>query len=176
VAQHERADVRHNGGATYKKCGGASPVQCMVSILGGTRLSAQNRRAIHDLLKDHGYAEDDFGYFSTVEDRFVIIYMSDEPEKEYYWIHDAPDVMWFVPLTEIIVRSERNATSHNETYRIAKEIAAIIMDCIIYDHQIGVVYDPDGNPYAHSITEGCTADYGTGIKTLSRKDNERGTR
>jgi hypothetical protein len=148
-------------------------MHCMVSILGGTRLSSKDRHAIHAFLTNNGYAGDDFGYYSTAEDGFVTLYVIAEPEKEYYWVHDAPEVIWFAPLTEIIVRSERNMESHNECYRIAKEIAVIIMDCIIYDHQIGVVYDPDGNPYAHSVVDGHANEYGAGINVLSQEADKR---
>ena len=139
----------------------------ILSILQHSKITDRDKKSVHSFLLDHGFRGDEYGYYSAREDIFIDILIISEPENESYWIDNPPEAIWYTPLTEIVLQSDRNDKSHRECYHTALELAKIIMDCIIYDHQIGVVYDPQGKPYPHTLSGERPEEYGAGISEVN---------
>lgn len=65
-------------------------------------------------------------------------------------------------MTDIGLESRYTRESHEMNYRVAKELAKIVGG-VIYDNQVGVVYDSDGKPFAHCKTGDRFDKYGSGV-------------
>ena len=119
-------------------------------------------QAIKRLLYEAGYAEDDFGFTGSTNNLDVDISVHTKFELDDYWGEEEFDAIGFTPKSEINIASRHTKESLLESYRIAKSLAKVV-DGLIYDHQVCVIYDSSGKPRGHNRTDGSYEAFGAGV-------------
>jgi len=138
-----------------------------LSVLVDKKLSEEQLKSVHDFLRANGFCKDRYGYLSDVDNISLDVYPDSDPEKDDFWTEDPPSVVRFVPKTDIGLESRHNRESHEMNYRLAKELAKIAGG-VIYDNQVGMVYDSDGKPLDHCKTGDRFDEYGSGMDLFMR--------
>ena len=133
-----------------------------LSVIIDKKITDEQMNSFIDFLQAHRFRQDAYGYVCEEDNLSINIYIVTEPEKDDFWTDGPPKVVWFTPLFEIALESMHNRESHEINYRLARELAKIL-DGFIYDNQVGVVYDSDGQPYDHYETGKSFEKYGAGI-------------
>jgi hypothetical protein len=113
-------------------------------------------------LHTNGFYKDRYGYEPVSETIYLSIYIDRKPEKDDFWSDGPPEAVWFTPLAEIYLESRHNRKSHKLSYHLAKKLAKVI-EVVIYDHQVDVVYAPSRKPCDHFKTGEKLEKYGAGI-------------
>jgi hypothetical protein len=124
-------------------------------------------KSVIDFLQTSGFYKDEYAYRAASDTIALAIYINMEPEKEDFWTDGPPEVVWFTPLTQIALESRHTRESHEMSYRMARELAKLLGG-VIYDNQIGVVYDSDGTPFDHCRTGDQFDKYGSGMDLFTR--------
>ncbi len=133
-----------------------------LSVLIDKKLTEQQMQSVCDFLKANGFCKDRHGYHAEADNIALDVYPDSDPEKDEFWTEDPPSVIWFAPKTDIGLESRHNRESHEMSYRVAKELAKIIGG-VIYDNQVGVVYDSEGRSIKHCKAGNRFDEYGSGI-------------
>jgi hypothetical protein len=151
---------------SHRKCGGE--VSMNVSVLMTRKINDSLHESVHEHLMAKGFERDDHGYHCTTEGITIEIHIETEPEKDTYWIYGPVEVLWFIPETEIVLEAKYTEESYKTAYQLAKQVADIVRG-VIYDHQVGVAYSSEGEPFETSGPREQLAEYGTGMKILQEK-------
>lgn len=138
-----------------------------LSVLIDKKPTEEQMQAVYDFLQANGFCKDEYGYRSEAENISLDVYPESDPEKDDFWIEDPPCVVWFSPKTDICLESRHNRASHEMNYRLAKELARIVGG-VIYDNQVGIVYDADGKPFDHCKKSDRFEEYGSGMDLFMR--------
>jgi hypothetical protein len=133
-----------------------------LSVITDKKITDERMKSVIEFLLANRFRQDEYGYLSEKDNLFISLYIDMEPEKDEFWTDEPPKVVWFTPLFEIALESRHNRESHETSYRIARELAKLL-DGFIYDNQVGVVYDLDGQPCDHHGTGERFEKYGAGI-------------
>lgn len=138
-----------------------------LSVLVDKKLTEQQMQSVCDFLQANGFCRDRYGYHAEADNIALDVYPDSNPEKDDFWTEDPPSVVWFAPKTDIGLESRHNRESHEMNYRIAKELAKIIGG-VIYDNQVGMMYDSDGIPFDNCKTGDRFDEYGSGMGLFIR--------
>jgi hypothetical protein len=138
-----------------------------LSVLVDKKLTEQQMQSVYDFLQANGFCKDRYGYHATADNIALNVYPDSDPENNDFWTEDPPSVVWFAPKTDIGLESRHNRESHEMNYRLAKELAKIVGG-VIYDNQVGMVYDADGKPFDHCKTGDRFDEYGAGMDLFMR--------
>jgi len=138
-----------------------------LSVLVDKKLTELQLKSVCDFLQANGFCKDEYGYRSEVDNISLDVYPDSDPEKDDFWTEDPPSVVWFSPKTDICLESRHNCESHEMNYRLAKELAKIVGG-VVYDNQVGMVYDSDGKPFDHCKTGDRYDEYGSGMGLFMR--------
>ena len=138
-----------------------------LSVLSDKRLSGAQLTSVCDFLLANGFRKGEYGYHAEADNISVDVYTDSDTETDEFWTDDPPDVVRFFPMTDIGLESRHNRESHEMNYRLAKELAGIIGG-VIYDNQVGMVYDSDGKPLEYCRTGGRYDEYGSGAGLFLR--------
>ena len=133
-----------------------------LSVITDKKISDQLVKSVNDFLQASGFCKDEYGYYAASDTISVNLYVDMEPEIDEFWTDDPPGAVWFMPLFQIALEARHNIESHETSYRLAGELANLL-DGFVYDNQVGVVYDSDGQPYYHYGTGRKFEKYGAGI-------------
>lgn len=133
-----------------------------ISVITDRKITEERMKTVIGFLLANQFRQDEYGYHSIKENIYINIYISSEPEKDEFWTDGPPTVVWFTPQFEIALESLHTRESHETSYRIAKELAALL-DAFIYDNQVGVVYNSDGKPCDYYRTGKVYEKYGAGM-------------
>jgi len=126
------------------------------------KISKRLLGSINTFLTVHGFYKDEYGYCHGEDDISLDVYTNMEPEKDDYWDDDGLiDAIGFVPMTEISLESRHSIESHQSNYHFAKKLAKLV-DGVIYDPQVGVMYDYEGKPYSCYRKDDKLEEYGAG--------------
>jgi len=133
-----------------------------LSVLVDKKLTEPQMQSVHDFLNANGFYKDQCGYRSSAVDIFLDVYPESDPERDDFWTVDLPRVVPFFPKTDIGLESRHNRVSHEMNYRIAKQLAEVVSG-VIYNDQLGKVYDSSGMPLEHCRESNHFDEYGAGI-------------
>ena len=141
-------------------------------VLMPNRISKPLLKSVNDFLLVRGFYKDKYCYVSEATN--IEVYVTKKPEKEDYWDDEGlAEAVGFMPMTELVLESRHTLESHRASYILAMLLAKLV-DGVIYDPQVAVMYDPDGKPYAHYRTDDMLEEYGGGIEqTPSTLSNTR---
>lgn len=134
-----------------------------LSVLMRRRISQEHTESVHKLLWKNGFYRDEFGYLSVKEKYALAIYIELPSDEDDWWddMHETIKEIGFFPMTDITLTSRLGC--HEMSYMLAKELARLV-DGVIYDHQIGVVYNSEGEPYGGCLVDGEFEEYGAGSR------------
>lgn len=138
-----------------------------LSIITDKKLTDEEVTSVIAFLLANRFYKDQYGYRMEAENISLDVYTDSDTENDDFWNDDPPKAVWFTPMTDIGLESRHNRESHEMNYRIAKELAKIVGG-VIYDNQVGVVYDSDGQPCDHYGTGKPFEKYGAGIDLFMR--------
>jgi len=138
-----------------------------LSVLVDKKLTKVQLKAVIDFLEENRFYKDQYGYRLEDDNIYLDVYTDSDTENDDFWNDDPPKVVWFTPMADIGLESRHNRKSHEMNYRVAKELAKIVGG-VIYDNQVGVVYDSDGQPCDHYETGKPFEKYGAGIDLFMR--------
>ncbi|MBW2164283.1 MAG: hypothetical protein JRF43_07565 [Deltaproteobacteria bacterium] len=135
-----------------------------LSVLMNKRMTKKFMEAVESLLRENNFHKDEYGYVSAKEDVYVHIYVNLAPEKDEWWddMDELVGVIGFFPKAEISLESRHTKESHTTNYVLAGQLAKLV-NGVIYDYQVGVLYDSDGKPYACHRTDDEFEEYGAGM-------------
>jgi hypothetical protein len=133
-----------------------------LSVLMPRKISEEAREAVDRYLIDEGFRRGEGGYSSDSRDDFLAITIDPEPEKDLYWTHTSSEVVWFIPMTEIVIESKFTEESHTNNYGLARKLAGMVRG-VVYDHLVDVVYNAEGKPFEKYGLGESLAEYGAGI-------------
>jgi len=139
-----------------------------VSVLMTRKITDSLQESVHEHLMTSGFERDDHGYHCTTQGITIEIQIETQPEKDTYWIYGPVEVLWFIPETEIALEAKYTEESYKSGYQMAKQLADIVRG-VIYDHQVGVVYSSEGEPFETCGPREQLAEYGTGMEVLQGK-------
>ena len=133
-------------------------------VLKKDKISKELMMSIREFLTENDFIEDEYSYCSSNKDICVDIYIEQSPENDELWddMDELIDAIGFFPKAIIPCDSKHTEESHLTNYSLAKQLAKLV-DGVIYDHQIAVVYNSEGEPYASCRTDGKLEEYGSGI-------------
>ena len=138
-----------------------------LSVLVDKKLTELQLKSVCDYLQANGFCKDEYGYRLEADTISLDVYPGSDPEEDEFWTEDPPSVVWFAPKSDIGLESRYNRESHVMNYRVAKELAKITGG-VIYDNQVGMVYDSDGKPFDHCKTGDRFDEYGSGMDLFMR--------
>ncbi|MBN2514649.1 MAG: hypothetical protein JXC33_01310 [Deltaproteobacteria bacterium] len=147
-------------------------VSMHLSVLMTRKITDSVRESVDEHLMTNGFERNDHGYHCTTQWITIEIQIETEPEKDTYWIYGPIEVLWFIPETEIALEAKYTEESYDEAYQLAKQLADIVRG-VIYDHQVGVAYSSDGEPFETCGPREQLAEYGTGMEVLQKKLGSR---
>ena len=135
-----------------------------LSVLMNKKMSKDLIQVVDNFLIENGFVKDEYGYVAANENISLDIYCEFTPEKDDWWddVDELIAKIGFFPKAEIVLESKHAQASHIVNYQTAQRLAAIVGG-VIYDYQVGVLYDSDGKPYACHRTDGEFEEYGAGI-------------
>jgi len=133
-----------------------------ISVIMDKKITDERMKTVIDFLLANQFRQDEYGYHSIKDNICIDIYIETEPEKDEFWTNGSPTVVWFTPQFEIALESLHTRESHETSYRIAKELATLL-NAFIYDNQVGVVYNSDGQPCDYYRTGKVYGKYGDGM-------------
>jgi hypothetical protein len=139
-----------------------------LSVLMTRKIADSERESVHEHLKANGFERDENGYHYTAQGITIKIHVETELEKDSYWIYGPVEVLWFIPETEIVLEAKYTIESFQTGYELAKQLAGIVRG-VIYDHQVGIAYSWDGEPFETCGPRDQLAEYGTGMEVLQEK-------
>lgn len=135
-----------------------------LSVVSNKRISKEKKKALVGLLAQNGILRYLPNYYITKEGQIYIhVEVLPKPEKDDYWedMDALIGKIGFMPKLEIILYSRHNKLSHQTSYNLALEIAALV-DGIIYDHQMHILYNCHGRPLNPEDADGWDITYGKG--------------
>ena len=133
-----------------------------LSVIMDKKFTELQLKSVIDFLQSNGICKDQYGYCSEVDNISLDVYISSDAKNEDFWADGPPSVVWFTPMEDISLESRHNLESHEMNYRLAKELAKIVGG-VIYDNQVGMVYDSDGKPFDHCKKGDRYDRYGSGM-------------
>lgn len=133
-----------------------------LSVITDKKITDVLLKSVVDFLLADQFRQDENGFHSEKDNICINIYTDTEPEKDEFWNDGPPAVVWFTPRFEIALESLHTRESHETSYRIARELATLL-EGLIYDSQVCVLYDSDGQPCDHYRTGKVYEKYGAGI-------------
>ena len=133
-----------------------------LSVITDKKITDELLKSVIDFILVNQFRQNEYGYHSGKDNICINIYTDTEPEKDEFWTDGPPTVVWFTPRFEIALESLHTRESHETSYRIARELATLL-DGFIYDNQVCVLYDSDGQPCDHYRTGKVYEKYGAGI-------------
>ncbi|MBA7689437.1 hypothetical protein ES703_97944 [subsurface metagenome] len=134
-----------------------------LSVLMEKKISKRLLGSVNTFLTVNGFVKGDYGYSHVDDEISLNVYIDLEPEKDDYSDDQLTVAIGFVPMTVISLESRHDFESHQSNYHFAKQLAKLV-DGVIYDHQVGVIYDFEGKPYACYRTDGDFKEYGAGAE------------
>jgi hypothetical protein len=129
------------------------------------RMSKDMRNKVHELLIKEGFEKGKSVYTPNAEQTNIDVCYSTAAGIRWYW-HDMDDlieILGFMPKSEISLSSRHNQLSHVTSYKLAKKLASLV-DGIIYDPQVGELYDHHGKPLKKGKRRGRAFKYGAGTE------------
>lgn len=140
-----------------------------LSVLTPRKITPESIGFIDAYLMERGFIKENDRYISGYEALSLIITLDREPEKDLCWTYTTNEVIWFIPMTEIVLESRLTEESHMTSYEMALDLARIIRG-VVYDHLVDVVYNEEGKPFERYGLGEQLAEYGTGIERLMGDD------
>ncbi|MBN2255703.1 MAG: hypothetical protein JW736_08345 [Deltaproteobacteria bacterium] len=140
-----------------------------LSVVTPRKISPDVHADIRDYLIQQQFRKDGDCFVSTREGHCLEITIDMEPENDLCWTYPTSEVIWFIPMTEIIIESKGTAASHMAGYDIALHLAGIAQG-IIYDHLVDVAYNREGKPFERYGLGENLAQYGTGMNRLTEDE------
>lgn len=114
------------------------------------RMSKSLREEIHALFIKERFKKDKYGYYSTDDHVSLDVCYSTAADIRWYWTDSVLlATLGFTPKAEINLESRHTQLSHITAYKLAKKIATLV-EGIIYDPQVGMLYDHHGKPLKES--------------------------
>lgn len=132
-----------------------------LTVITRERISGKTSDNLNKLLLKSGFQKDKFGFSSIDDETNVNLYVHMKFDEDRFWDSDEVQAIGFEPESEIIIESFHHEKSHQKAYRTALMLAKALKGSI-YDHQVGVFYEPDGRPYGHYRTDGKFEEFGAG--------------
>ncbi len=142
-----------------------------LSVLTARKISREILGLIDTCLDERGFRKEDDRYVSGREEYLLSITVDMEPEKDLCWTYTTNEVIWFIPMTEIILESKMTKESHMFSYEVALDLARIIQG-VVYDHLVDVAYNTEGEPFQWYGLGEQLAEYGTGMKRLMQDEKQ----
>lgn len=139
-----------------------------LSVLMTRKITDSLAASVHEHLMTNGFEGDDHGYHCTTEGITIEIQIERKPEKDTYWVYGPVEVLWFIPETEIALEAKYTEESYKTGYQMAQQLADIVSG-VIYDHQAGVAYSSDGEPFETCGPRELLPEYGTGMEAMQEK-------
>lgn len=133
-----------------------------LSVITDKKITDELLESVINFLLANRFRQDEYGYHAENDNLCVKIYTDTEPEKDEFWTDGPPTVVWFTPQFEIALESLHTRESHETSYRLARELATLL-DGFIYDNQVCVVYNSNGQPCDHYGTGKVYEKYGSGM-------------
>jgi len=134
-----------------------------LSVLMPRKISEEQRNMVDALLTGYGITWEGMRYIDTEGETDIEIWIHNDPENDLFWIQGPVVVVWFIPMTEIELISKAGDKAYRECYRLAKDIAGIV-NGVIYDHKINVVYSAEGEPIDLLVVDRILPEYGRGVE------------
>jgi hypothetical protein len=109
------------------------------------RISMNLKKEVHALLIRKGFEKGQYVYNPISDQINIDVSYSTAADIRWYW-HDMDDLLealGFMPGTSINLSSRHSELSHLTSYKLAKKIASLV-EGIIYDPQVGELYDHQG--------------------------------
>jgi hypothetical protein len=141
-----------------------------LSVLTPRKISPELINLVEAYLDERGFRREGDRHVSGSKEHFRAITIDKEPEKDLYWTFTTNEVIWFIPMTEIVLESKLTEKSHMKSYEMALDLARIIRG-IVYDHLVEVAYNAEGEPFERYGLGEKLAKYGTGMKQLMQDDH-----
>jgi hypothetical protein len=136
-----------------------------LSVVTPRKISAKTRADIEEYLFRSQFKNDGDRFECLREGHCLAVVIDMEPEKDICWTYATNEVIWFVPMTELIIEAKETAASYRAGYDIALRLAGIAGG-IIYDHLVDIAYNREGVPFErYGMGEKLTP-YGMGMNRL----------
>lgn len=109
------------------------------------RISRSLKKEVHALLVKEGFEKGQYVYNPISDQINIDVSYSTAADIRWYWhdMEDLPEALGFMPGTSINLSSRHTQLSHVTSYKLAKKIASLV-EGIIYDPQVGELYDHHG--------------------------------
>jgi len=117
-----------------------------LSVLVGHKISDDTARNLDAYLCTNGFRKEEAKYRHVRRDIDLVIYYEPAPEYDVSWQYTPEEVIWFVPMTEIVIQSRETEEAHRLNYEMAKQVARLI-NGVIYDHMARASYNAEGIPF-----------------------------
>jgi len=127
------------------------------------RISKSLREEIHALFIKERFKKDKYGYHSTDGHVSLDVCYSTAADIRWYWTDSVLlATLGFTPEAEINLESRHTQLSHITAYKLAKKIATLV-EGIIYDPQVGELYDHNGKHLMQGKKRERVFKYGAGM-------------
>ena len=136
-----------------------------LSVLMAHKITGDTARTVDEYLLTHDFRKEEPGTRYSRKDPDLVIYFEHAPEHDMAWRYTPEEVIWFVPMTEIVLESRDTEESHRLNYAVAKQIARLIKG-VIYDHLAGAAYNAEGMPFERYGMGETLPEYGSGRACL----------
>jgi hypothetical protein len=139
-----------------------------LSVLMPERISERLAKSVDDFLIENGFYEDvhifenNYVYRCRGDGINIDVHVDLKPEEDEYWGDGEDEAIGFMPMTEFMLEARHSEKSFKASYLLAKGLAEVV-NGVIWDHQVGVVYDSDAKPYANFRTDDKVEEYGAGM-------------
>ncbi|HEU19805.1 MAG TPA: hypothetical protein ENO00_10620 [Deltaproteobacteria bacterium] len=140
-----------------------------ISVLMPQKISSELIGFVNAHLDECGFGREGDYYVIGSAEHFLTITIDKEPEKDLFWTYRTNGVIWFIPMSQIILDSKKTEKSHMLSYETALNLARMTQG-VIYDHVAGVAYNAEGEPFERFGMGEQSAECGTGVKQLMQDD------
>jgi hypothetical protein len=132
-----------------------------LSVLMAHKITDEATRSVDTYLRTNEFQKEEAGYRHARKDLDLFIYFEHEPERDMSWHYTPEEVIWFVPMTEIVLESKDYEESHRLNYEVARQVARLVAG-VIYDHLAGAAYNAEGVPFEKYGMGETLPEYGSG--------------
>ena len=133
-----------------------------LTVLVKEKLTENTLNRLNEYLTKEGVFKGDFVYESSDDRINIDIIIDNKIEESEFWEEKDFKAVGFKPKAQVNLSSRQNQASHKFILLTALQIAKMI-NGVIYDHQVDVIYDANGIPYGHNRTDGMVEEYGSGM-------------
>ena len=136
-----------------------------LSVLVPHKVSDDTARRLDTCLCTNDFRKEGAQYRHVRKDIDLVIYYEPAPEYDMAWQYIPEEVIWFVPMTEIVIQSKETEEAHRLNYAVAKQVARLVSG-VIYDHLVRAAYNAEGIPFERYGLGERLPEYGNGREFL----------